>query len=57
MSNTVLPSLDVLMAAYITISFCDGGALKTVRRNPQEVHRAQAKAYRALTVGVRGPGV
>ncbi len=56
-SNTVLPSFHVLVAAYIHYLLCNGRAPKTVRCNPQEVHRAHAKAYRALTVGVRGPGV
>jgi len=35
----------------------NGRILKTVRRNPQEVDCAQAKAYRTLTVGVFNPGV
>ena len=40
-----------------TSALCNGRTLKTVHRNPQEMGRAQAKAYRALAVGVRGPGV
>jgi hypothetical protein len=31
---------------------CNGCALQAVCRNPQQVHRAQTKAYRALTVGI-----
>ncbi len=56
-SSTALPSSGALVAAWTHYLLCNGGTLKTVCRSPQEVYRAQAKAYRALIVGVRGPGV
>ena len=50
--------IQIFLWQHVDIGLlCNGRGLKTVRRNPQEVHRAQAKAYRALAVGVCDPRV